>query len=142
MEKRPLITNRYIPIQTLIYSAALSTPLSFVHSSKKGNSPLLATMTNYRPVSLTCVPCKILEHIVWSICSDIMAHRLLSDKQQVVCKSCNRTGFGRIYGNYRSGPGRIYGIQRKITIFRYRDLAPLPYCKAHLSLKIKLFARK
>ena len=26
---------------------------------------------NYRPVSVTCVPCKLLEHIV---CSNIMAH--------------------------------------------------------------------
>ena len=26
---------------------------------------------NYRPVSLTCIPCKLLEHIV---CSNIMAH--------------------------------------------------------------------
>ena len=37
---------------------------------------------NYRPVSLTCVPCKLLEHIV---CSNIMAHldeyNLLSDRQ-------------------------------------------------------------
>ena len=37
---------------------------------------------NYRPVSLTCVPCKLLEHIV---CSNIMAHldeyKLLSDRQ-------------------------------------------------------------
>ena len=36
---------------------------------------------NYRPVSLTCVPCKLLEHIV---CSNIMAHldeyKLLSDR--------------------------------------------------------------
>ena len=36
---------------------------------------------NYRPVSLTCVPCKLLEHIV---CSNIMAHldeyKLLSDQ--------------------------------------------------------------
>ena len=35
---------------------------------------------NYRLVSLTCVPCKLLEHIV---CSNIMAHldeyKLLSD---------------------------------------------------------------
>ena len=35
---------------------------------------------NYHPVSLTCVPCKLLEHI---ICSNIMAHldgyKLLSD---------------------------------------------------------------
>ena len=37
---------------------------------------------NYRPVSLTCVPCKLLEHIV---CSNIRAHldeyNLLSDRQ-------------------------------------------------------------
>ena len=36
---------------------------------------------NYHPVSLTCVPCKLLEHIV---CSNIMAHldeyKLLSDR--------------------------------------------------------------
>ena len=37
---------------------------------------------NYRPVSLTCVPCKLLEH---TVCSKIMAHldgyKLLSDRQ-------------------------------------------------------------
>ena len=41
-----------------------------------------ALACNYRPVSLTCVPCKLLEHIV---CSNIMAHldeyQLLSDRQ-------------------------------------------------------------
>ena len=45
---------------------------------KKGDRSLAC---NYRPVSLTCVPCKLLEHIV---CSNIMAHldehRLLSEK--------------------------------------------------------------
>ena len=45
---------------------------------KKGDRSLAC---NYRPVSLTCVPCKLLEHIV---CSNIMAHldehKLLSDK--------------------------------------------------------------
>ena len=35
---------------------------------KKGDRSLAC---NYRPVSLTCVPCKLLEHIV---CSNIMAH--------------------------------------------------------------------
>ena len=39
-----------------------------------------AVACNYRPVSLTCVPCKLLENIV---CSNIMAHldeyKLLSD---------------------------------------------------------------
>ena len=45
---------------------------------KKGDMTLAC---NYRPVSLTCVPCKLLEHIV---CSNIMAHldehKLLSEK--------------------------------------------------------------
>ena len=42
---------------------------------------------NYRPVSLTCVLCKLLEHIV---CSNIMAHldeyKLLSDRQHAFRK--------------------------------------------------------
>ena len=42
---------------------------------------------NYRPVSLTCVPCKLLEHIV---CSNMMAHlddyNLLSDRQHAFRK--------------------------------------------------------
>ena len=46
---------------------------------KKGDRSLAC---NYRPVSLTCVPCKLLEHIV---CSNIIANldenRLLSEKQ-------------------------------------------------------------
>ena len=51
---------------------------------KKGDRSLVC---NYRPVSLTCVPCKFLEHIV---CSNIMAHldehKLLSDKQHAFRK--------------------------------------------------------
>ena len=46
---------------------------------KKGDRSLAC---NYRPVSLTCIPCKLLEQIV---CSNIMGHldqyNLLSDKQ-------------------------------------------------------------
>ena len=42
---------------------------------------------NYRPVSLTCVPCKLLEHIV---CSNIMTHldeyKLLSERQHAFRK--------------------------------------------------------
>ena len=42
---------------------------------------------NYHPVSLTCVPCKLLEHVV---CSNIMAHldeyKLLSDRQHAFRK--------------------------------------------------------
>ena len=51
---------------------------------KKGDRSLAC---NYRPVSLTCVPCKLLEHIV---CSNIKAHmdehRLLSEKQHAFRK--------------------------------------------------------
>ena len=53
---------------------------------KKGDRAL---PSNYRPVSLTCVPCKMLEHIV--ICTSIMAHldehKLLSDRQHTFRKS-------------------------------------------------------
>ena len=42
---------------------------------------------NYRPVSLTCVPCKLLEHIV---CSNIMdqldKYKLLSDREHAIRK--------------------------------------------------------
>ena len=51
---------------------------------KKGDRSLAC---NYRPVSLTCVACKLLEHIV---CSNIMAHlnghKLLSEKQHAFRK--------------------------------------------------------
>ena len=51
---------------------------------KKTDSSLAC---NYRPVSLTCVPCKLLEHIV---CPNIMAHldenKLLSDRQHAFRK--------------------------------------------------------
>ena len=49
-----------------------------------------ALQSNYRPVSLTCVPCKMLEHIV---CTNIMAHldehKLLSYRQHVFRKNRN-----------------------------------------------------
>ena len=51
---------------------------------KKGDRSLAR---NYRPVSLTCIPCMLLEHIV---CSNIMAHldehELLSDRQHAFRK--------------------------------------------------------
>ena len=53
-------------------------------------------------------------------------HSMVFQIPSVRAKSCNRTGFGRSYGNYRMGPDRIYGKLREITIFRYRDSAPLP----------------
>ena len=52
---------------------------------KKGDRAL---PSNYRPVSLTCVPCKMLEHI---ICTNIMAHldehKLLSDREHAFRKN-------------------------------------------------------
>ena len=52
---------------------------------KKGDRAL---PRNYRPVSLTCVPCKMLEHIV---CTNVMAHldehKLLSDRQHAFRKN-------------------------------------------------------
>ena len=52
---------------------------------KKGDRAL---PRNYRPVSLTYVPCKMLEYIV---CTNIMAdldeHRLLSDRQHAFRKN-------------------------------------------------------
>ena len=54
---------------------------------KKGDRTL---PSNYRPVPLTCVPCKTLEHIV---CTNTMArldeHKLLSDKQHAFKKNRN-----------------------------------------------------
>lgn len=51
---------------------------------KKGDRAL---PSNYRPVSLTSIPCKLLEHIV---CSDIMAHmnkhKVISDRQHAFRK--------------------------------------------------------
>ena len=56
----------------------------FIISFKKSDRSLAC---NYRLVSLTCVPCKLLEHIV---CSNIMAHldeyKLLSDRQHAFRK--------------------------------------------------------
>ena len=66
---------------------------------KKGDRSLAC---NYHPVSLTCVPCKLLEHIV---CSNIMAHldehKLLSDKQHAFRKwhSCE-TQLARVINDW------------------------------------------
>ena len=62
---------------------------TYVPYIKKGDRSLAC---NYRTVSLTCVPCQLLEHI---FCSNIMAHldehKLLSDRQHAFRKkhSCD-----------------------------------------------------
>ena len=51
---------------------------------KKGDRSLAC---NYRPVFLTCVPCKLLEHIVSSnIMSHLEEHKRLSDRQHAFRK--------------------------------------------------------
>jgi hypothetical protein len=46
---------------------------------KKGDR---STPSNYRPVSLTCVPCKLMEHIIYShIMAHLNDHSILSDNQ-------------------------------------------------------------
>ena len=59
--------------------------LIFAPLFKKGDRSI--ARNNYRPVSLTCIPCKLLEHIV---CSNIMTHldehELLSDRQHAFRK--------------------------------------------------------
>ena len=41
-----------------------------------------STPSNYRPVSLTCVPCKLMEHIIYShIMAHLNDHSILSDNQ-------------------------------------------------------------
>ena len=51
---------------------------------KKGDRALAS---NYRPVSLTCILCKLLEHIVYSnIMDHLEKHNLLSDRQHAFRK--------------------------------------------------------
>ena len=84
-----------------ICSSFLGNQLTLVKSQRNGllqiSAPLFkksdtSIACNYRPVSLTCVPCKLLEHIV---CSNIMAHldehKLLSDRQHAFRKGHNCT---------------------------------------------------
>ena len=55
---------------------------------KKGDKNLAC---NYRPVSLTCVPCKLLDHSMLKHQSHLDEHKLLSDKQHAFRKwhSCD-----------------------------------------------------
>ena len=83
---------------------------------KKGDRSLAC---NYRPVSLTCVPCKLLEHIV---CSNIMAHldehKLLSDRQHAFRKrhSCETQLITVINDCHIGGQVDTFRTSRKLLI--------------------------
>ena len=75
------------PILTVIYQKSISTgelPEDWLQANvtplfKKGNR---SEPANYRPVSLTSIPCKLLEHIVHSnIMSHLEDHDFITDKQ-------------------------------------------------------------
>ena len=57
-----------------IWKKALITP---VHRKGSQTDP-----SNYRPISLTCIPCKVMEHIVYShVMSHLEHHNILTDIQ-------------------------------------------------------------
>ena len=72
------LSSELAPILTLLFQASLhqqSLPDIWKHANvnpiyKKGDK---TNPSNYRPVSLTCISCKLLEHI---ICSNLMQHLL------------------------------------------------------------------
>ena len=95
---------------------------------------------NYRPVSLTCVPCKLLEHIV---CSNTMAHldeyKLLSDRQHAFRKrhSCE-TQLTKIKIN----EAKIWENRGQVDTFilDFEKAFDTPPHHAHELLKSKLFS--
>ena len=94
---------------------------------------------NYRLVSLTCVPCRLLEHIV-HVCSNIMAHldeyKLLSDRQHAFSKghSC-KTQLTTIINDWAKILGNRGQVDKFILDFeRAFDITP------HELLKRKLFS--
>ena len=92
---------------------------------------------NYRPVSLTCVPCKLLEHIV---CSNIMAHldeyKLLSDRQHAFRKghSCE-TQLTTVINDW----AKILGNRGQVDIF-ILDFEKAFDTPPHELIKSKLFS--
>ena len=92
---------------------------------------------NYRPVSLTCVPCKLLEHLV---CSNIMAHldeyKLLSDRQHAFRKghSCE-TQLTTVINDW----AKILGNRRQVDTF-ILDFEKAFDTPPHELLKSKLFS--
>jgi len=85
------------PMLTMLYQASLKqhkVPLDWKKALvapvfKKGNR---ASPSNYRPISLTCIPCKIFEHVIYShIFKHLSNHNILSSDQHGFrkCHSCD-----------------------------------------------------
>ena len=88
MTRPLLLTGLHVLIETALitlvksqkkWSLANTCPLY-----KKGDK---SSACSYRPVSLTCVPCKLLEHIVCSYITALLhEHKLLSERQDAFRK--------------------------------------------------------
>ena len=99
---------------------------------------------NYRPVSLTCVPCNLLEHIV---CSNIMArldeYKLLSERQHAFRKehSCE-TQFTTVINDWAKILDSRGQVDTFILDFERHLIHPLmDTLKARNCLAIELVAR-
>ena len=91
-ELHPKVLKELGPVFTHLFQQSIDTGEIPKECSLTNSCPLFkksnrSLACNYRPVSLTCVPCKLLEHIV---CSNFMAHldeyKLLSDRQHAFRK--------------------------------------------------------
>ena len=79
--------NNVAPMLTLIYQATLKQRMIPADWKKALVAPIFkkgarTCPANYRPISLTCIPCKILEHIIYShIFKHLNAHNILCQEQ-------------------------------------------------------------
>ena len=92
---------------------------------------------NYRPITLTCIPCKLLEH---TVCSNIMAHldehKLLSDKQHAFRKWHNcETQLTKVIDDW----AKVLDNHGQVVPF-ILDFEKAFYTHPHELLKGKLFS--